>query len=247
MDLRIAGRRAAVSASTSGLGLGAAQALAAEGVRIAICGRDSQRLANATDEITRSTGSRPISIIADISDPVGAAGFVERAAVELGGPLDILVTNTGGPPPGAFDSVPIESYVTAFEQHVASVVAMCRQVVPSMVKRGWGRIIGITSSTVRQPMPAVMLSGTARAGATAFFKTLAIDIAESGVTVNTVQPGAHATPRLDDLYTDTERAVMRMGDPDDFGQIVTFLCSEQARFVTGTHLLVDGGRYTGLL
>ena len=116
-----------------------------------------------------------------------------------------------------------------------------------MRERRWGRVVAITSLSVRQPMATLILSNTARAGATAFLKTMALEVAGDGVTVNTVQPGIHDTPRLDALYTDDQKAAMRMGDPDDFGSVVAFLCSEQAKFTTGVQVHVDGGAYAGLL
>ena len=169
------------------------------------------------------------------------------AAVEvLGGPLDILVPNAGGPPPGTFASTPVNSYPDALDLNLMSIVGMCKAAVPGMQERGWGRVVAITSVSVRQPIPEIILSNTTRAGATAFLKTLALEVANDGVTVNTVQPGMHDTPRLGALYSDEQKAQIRMGDADDFGAIVTFLCSEQAKYVTGLQLHVDGGTFTGL-
>ena len=243
MDFGISGRRAAVAAASSGLGLGSAKALAREGVLVAICGRDEERLAAAVDEI----GHGCVPIVADVSTPAGATGFVEDAAAALGGPIDILVPNAGGPPPGNFASTEVDAYATALDLNLVSTVAMCKAAVPGMQERGWGRVVAITSLSVRQPVANIILSNTARAGATAFLKTLALEVAGDGVTVNTVQPGIHDTPRLDDLYSDDQKASMRMGDADDFGSVVAFLCSDQARFTTGVQLHVDGGAYGGLL
>jgi len=128
-----------------------------------------------------------------------------------------------------------------------SVVAMCKAAVPAMQQRGWGRVVAITSVSVRQPIATLILSNTARAGATGFLKTLALEVAADGVTVNSVQPGLHETPRVEQLYSDEQRAEMSMGDPDDFGAVVAFLCGEQAKFTTGVQLHVDGGNYLGLL
>lgn len=242
MELGIAGRRAAVAAGTSGLGLGAAAALAAEGVHVAVCGRDRQRLDAAVERI----GHGCIGITADVSDADGAAGFVEAAIEQLGG-VDILVPNAGGPPPGDFASTPVEAYPSAIDLNLMSVVAMCRAAVPAMREQGWGRVVAITSLAVRQPMGQLILSNTARAGATAFLKTLALEVAGDGVTVNSVQPGLHRTPRVEQLYGTDDLDAMRMGDADDFGAVVAFLCSEPARFTTGVQLHVDGGAYLGLL
>lgn len=242
MDLGIGGRRAAVAGATSGLGLGAAKALAAEGAHVAICGRDRERLGAAVAEI----GHDVRGVVCDVGSASGGADFVAAASDVLGGPLDILVPNAGGPPPGTFESTPVEDYPAAIDLNLMSVVAMCKVAVPAMREQGWGRVVAITSVSVRQPIPNIILSNTARAGATAFLKTLALEVADDGVTVNTVQPGVHDTPRLRTLYTDEQRAQLRMGDAGDFGSIVAFLCSEQASFVTGLQLHVDGGSFAGL-
>lgn len=243
MDLGIAGRRAAVAAGSSGLGLGVAKALAAEGVHVAICGRDADRLARAVESI----GHGAIPLVADVGTADGGTAFVGAAVEALGGPVDILVPNAGGPPAGTFASTPVEAYRHALDLNLMSIVAMCKAAVPGMQERGWGRVVAITSLSVRQPIPGLILSNTARAGATAFLKTLAIEVAEHGVTVNTVQPGVHDTPRLDALYSDEQKAAMRLGDADDFGSVVAFLCSERAAFVNGLQLHVDGGAYAALL
>jgi 3-oxoacyl-[acyl-carrier protein] reductase len=250
MDLGIAGRRAAVAAGSSGLGLGSARALAAEGVRVALCGRRADRVEAAAADL-RAAGGDVVGLVADVSTPEGAAGFVEAAAEALGG-VDILVTNAGGPPAGTFASTSLDAYEPALRLNLLSTVAMCRAAVPAMAERGWGRVVAITSSTVRQPAAELILSNTARAGATAFLKTLASEVAASGVTVNSVQPGLHATPRLVELYGGDPAGAAaavpagRLGDADDFGAAVAFLCSTQANFVTGVALPVDGGAYRGL-
>lgn len=241
MDLGIAGRRAAVAAGSSGLGLASAKVLAAEGALVAICGRDQARLDAAVEEI----GHGCISIAADVSTPDGAAGFVESATAALGG-LDIVVPNAGGPPPGNFESTPVDAYPGALDLNLMSVVAMCKAAVPGMVEQQWGRIVAITSISVRQPMANLILSNTARAGATAFLKTLALEVAGQGVTVNTVQPGSHRTPRIESVYSGDQLDSMRLGDADDFGAHVAFLCSDAAKFTTGVQLNVDGGSYLGL-
>jgi len=241
MDLGIAGRRAAVAAGSSGLGLGAAVALAAEGVHVAICGRDATRLATAAEAV----GHGCVAIEADVSTVDGAVGFVEAASEALGA-VDILVANAGGPPPGTFESTPIEAYPAALDLNLMSVVAMCKTAVPPMQERRWGRVVAITSLSVRQPIGQLILSNTARAGATAFLKTLALEVADDGVTVNSVQPGLHRTPRVADLYSEEQQAAIRMGDAADFGAVAAFLCSEQAKFTTGVQLHVDGGAYLGL-
>lgn len=246
MDLGIAGRTAAVAGASSGLGFASARALAAEGVKVAICGRDRERIEAAA---ARIDGAVPL--VADVSTVEGATGFVE-AATEALGRVDILVPNAGGPPAGTFASTPLDAYAPALELNLLSTVAMCKAAVPAMCERGWGRVVAITSVSVRQPIAQLILSNTARAGVTGFLKTLALEVASKGVTVNSVQPGLHATDRLTSLYGGDTSAAARgvpageVGDPDDFGAVVAFLCSEHARFVVGAAVPVDGGTYQGL-
>ena len=176
------------------------------------------------------------------------------AATEALGGVDILVTNAGGPPPGNFASTPVEAYEPALDLNLLSVVAMCKAAVPAMQERHWGRVVAITSISVRQPIAGLILSNTARAGATGFLKTLAREVAGDGVTVNSVLPGIHATARITALYgsepptpASSASPPAFVGDPADFGQVVAFLCSEQARFVTGVALTVDGGQDAALI
>lgn len=240
MDLGIAGRRAAVAAASQGLGFATAAALAAEGVRVAICSREKGRIGESAERI----GGDAVPLVADVGSPEGAAGFVAAATEALGG-VDILVPNAGGPPSGNFDSTAVDAYPEALGLNLMSVVAMCKAAVPEMRERGWGRVVAITSLAVRQPMPDLILSNTARAGATGFLKTLAREVAADGVTVNSVQPGRHDTERLRALGHDDDSAPI--GRPEDFGAVVAFLCSEQAKFLTGAAVHVDGGSYAGLL
>ena len=240
MDLGIAGRRAAVAAASAGLGYASAEALAAKGVHVAICGRDRARVDDAAARI----GAGCIPLVADVASAEGAAGFVAAATEALGG-VDIVVTNAGGPPPGTFATTPVDLYHAALDLNLVSVVAMCKAAVPAMQTAGWGRVVAITSLSVRQPIANLILSNTARAGATGFLKTLAREVAADGVTVNSVQPGLHNTDRVKALYGDTPDAPL--GRPVDFGKIVAFLCSDAARFTTGVQLHVDGGAYAALL
>jgi 3-oxoacyl-[acyl-carrier protein] reductase len=246
MDTGLAGRRAAVAAASSGLGLACAEALVAEGARVAICGRSEDRLREAA----RRLGPDAFALVADVSDPDGARGFVRDAREALGG-VDILVTNAGGPPPGTFESTPFEEYGPALSLNLLSVVAMCLEAVPGMREQRFGRVVAITSISVRQPLPNIILSNTARAGVTGFLKTLAREVAADGVTVNSVQPGMHETDRLLALGGDPRTLadsvpIGRLGRPSDFGAVVAFLCSEQAGFITGAAVPVDGGTFAGL-
>jgi 3-oxoacyl-[acyl-carrier protein] reductase len=242
MDLGIAGRRAAVAAASRGLGLAVAQALANEGVRVVICGRDRAAVESAT------AGTDLVGLVADVSTAEGATRFVDASRDELGG-IDILVPNAGGPPAGTFTDIDdLDAYRQAFELNAMSTIAMCRAAVPAMQEQGWGRVVGITSIAVRAPIPHLILSNTARAGVTGFLKTLAREVARHGVTVNSLQPGFHDTERLQKLGGADLSSVPAgvLGRPDDFGAVAAFLCSDQARFITGSAILVDGGTYPGL-
>ncbi len=248
MDLGLEGRRAAVAASSGGLGFGVAVALASEGARVVVNGRDQARLEAAVARI----GDAAYAVVDDVSTVEGAAAFVSHAREALGG-IDILVTNAGGPPAGTFASVELEQYAAALELNCLSVVAMCHEAVPAMREQQWGRVVAITSITARQPIATLVLSNTARAGATGFLKTLAREVAGDGVTVNSLQPGFHATDRLRTLHggdvADLAATVPAgvLGRPKDFGAVAAFLCSDHARYVTGTAIPVDGGSYGGLL
>jgi len=248
MDFGLQGRRAAIAGASSGLGLATARALAAEGVRVAICGRDRERIEQAAASIDGDA----VAIVADMSETDGPGAFVDQAVAALGG-VDILVANAGGPPPGNFESTPYEAYPTALQLNLLSTVAMCQAAVPPMQQRGWGRVVAITSISVRQPIAGLILSNTARAGVTGFLKTLALEVAGDGVTVNSVLPGSHDTDRLRSMYggdlsgAAAATPVGAVGRPDDFGAVAAFLCSDQARFITGSAIPVDGGANQALL
>jgi len=249
MDLGIEGRRAAVAAASRGLGYAIAAALVAEGVRVAICGRGRE----AVDAAAARLGDAAVPIVADVGSPQGAVSFIAAARDALGG-IDILVPNAGGPRPGGTDDVSLDDYAVAFDLNCRSAIAMCDESVPAMRAQGWGRVVAVTSVAVRRPLPMLVLSNVARAGLTAYLKTLSHEVAADGVTVNSLLPGFHETERLAALY-DTERLAdlaagvpaRTIGRPPDFGAFAAFLCSEHARYVTGTATPVDGGIYGGLL
>lgn len=249
MDLGIRGRRAAVAAASQGLGYAIAAALAAEGVHVAVCSRRREAIDAAAERI----GGGAIPLVADLSVPGGGASFVRDAREALGG-LDILVLNTGGPRPGGVGEVAIDDYSSAFDQVCRSVIEMCDEALPSMREQGWGRVVAVTSVAVKQPLSTLVLSNVARSGLTAYLKTLSLAVAAEGVTVNSLLPGFHETERLTDLYDAEQLAglagavpVRTIGRPDDFGACAAYLCSEQARYVTGTAIQVDGGICAGLL
>jgi 3-oxoacyl-[acyl-carrier protein] reductase len=249
VDLGIAGKRAAVAAASQGLGFATAEALAREGVHVAICGRRREAIEDAAKRVGHDT----VPIVADVGTVDGARAFVQDAADALGA-IDILVTNAGGPPPGTFASIDVEAYTAAFDLNCRSAIAMCKDAIPAMQAEGWGRVVAITSIAVRQPIATLILSNTARAGLTAFLKTVAREVASDGVTVNSLQPGLHATERLNALHGagggDAAASGIpagTFGDPADFGAVAAFLCSQHAKFVTGTAIALDGGAYAGLL
>ncbi len=235
-----------MAASSAGLGLATAVALADEGCRVVMNGRNSDRLNDAAGGVPGA-----IPIVGDVSDAAGATALVDAATEALGG-IDILVTNAGGPPGGNWTSTDVDLYPAALELSLLSVVAMTKAAVPAMQAQGWGRVLAITSVSVRQPLNMLILSNTARAGVTGYLKTMANQVAADGVTVNSLQPGYHATDRLRQLFGDqmsdleSTAATRSVGEPADFGRIAAFLCSEHARFITGTALPVDGGLCAGL-
>lgn len=243
MDLGLRGKVAAVAASSTGLGLASARALAAEGARVAICGRHADRLEAAA--ATFDGDAEVVAVVADVSVPADAERFVAETAERLG-PVDVLVANAGGPPGGTFASTDLAGYEEALRLNLLSTVALCQAAVPGMQERGWGRVVAITSVGARQPIGRLIASSTARAGVTAFLKLLATEVAPDGVTVNSIQPGMHATDRLTHLGTSLDDLARQIpvgfvGDPDDFGAVVAFLCSQKAKFITGSAIPVEGG------
>lgn len=246
MDLGISSRRAIVAAGSAGLGLATARALTDEGVAVAICGRNEDRLAAAV----ASLGPSAVGIVADMSAPGEPERFAAEAEDRLGGTVDIVVANAGGPPPGTATNTDLDAYRSALELNFLSTVALVQAVVPAMRAQRWGRVLAITSIGARQPIAALAASSAARAAASSFIKNLSSEIAPDNVTANSIQPGMHATDRIRSLHG-SENLVAgvplgRLGDADDFGAAAAFLCSEQAGFITGTSLLVDGGQSSGL-
>lgn len=246
MDLGISKKRAVVAASSAGLGLGTALALGDAGCQVVVSGRDEARLTAAAKQVANA-----VPIRADVSTVAGAEAFIDEAVDALGG-IDILVTNAGGPPPGNFASTDIGAYGAALEMNLVAMAAMAKKVVPAMQQQKWGRIVAITSTSVHTPMPNLILSNTARTGLTSLLKTLALEVVGDGITVNTAQPGIHLTDRITQLYGGDLDAFAEslpagyIGDANDFGQVVAFLCSQQANYITGVSVPVDGGRFVGL-
>ena len=263
MDLGLTGKVALVAASSRGLGRAVAEELAREGVRLVMCARGDNDLNRTRDHIASDIGSQPIAVAADLTDPEGVRRVTD-AAVEAFGQVDILVTNTGGPPSGPFEAHTPEAWRTAVAQNLESVLNLTRAVLPGMRERGWGRIVNVTSIAVKQPVDGLILSNSVRAAVTGFARTLANEVARDGVTVNNVMPGYTRTARLDWLAgqiaaregIDREAAfdrwaseipAGRVGDPAEFAALVTFLASERASYITGTSIPVDGGWIRALI
>lgn len=258
MDLRLTGKRALVCGASSGLGRAVAEALAAEGVHVALLSRDAAKLQVVADGINEAASGRAVVVPADLADHAGLLAAVDKAEGLLGGPIEILLNNTGGPPPSGVAGLDPELWRAQFEAMVLSVFRLTDRVLPAMRAAGWGRILNVASSTVIEPIGILGVSNTLRAGVAAWAKTLATEVAADGVTVNTLLPGRIDTPRIQKL--DQARAeqtgvtaeqaratsvesipVGRLGDPAEFGAVAAFLASPKAAYVTGSLIRIDGG------
>jgi 3-oxoacyl-[acyl-carrier protein] reductase len=253
MDLGISGRTAIVCAASRGLGRGCAEALAAAGVSLVINARGAEALEATAAAIRDRHGVGVTSVAADITTPEG------RAAVLAAGPLpDILVTNAGGPPPGLWSDWSRDDFIRALDANMLTPIAMMQAVLPAMIERGWGRVVNITSQSVRAPIPTLGLSNAARTGLTGFVAGTSRQVAASGVTINNLLPGIHDTDRAEALDGPVARAegitreeararraatipARRYGTPAEFGAACAFLCSVHAGFIVGQNILLDGG------
>ncbi len=253
MDLGIRGKRGLVCAASKGLGRGCAEALAEAGVDLVINSRTEADITRTADEIAAKYGVSVTPVAADITTEEGRAKVL--AAV---GQADILVTNAGGPPPGDWRDWSREDFIRAIDANMLSAVALMQALVPAMMERGWGRVVNITSASVRSPVSVLGLSNTARTGLTGFVAGMSRQVAGHGVCVNNILPGIHATARADSLdkgvsdkqgisIEDARRQRQAgiptgtYGTPEDFGATCAFLCSQQARFIVGQNILLDGG------
>jgi 3-oxoacyl-[acyl-carrier protein] reductase len=247
MDLGIAGRVALVTGASKGIGRAIAAELVAEGAKVAISSRSQERIEAAAAAL----GAR--GFVHDSADLDGTQPLIDAVENELG-PVEILVVNTGGPPPGDPLAHPVEEWRDAHRDLVLTPMALVERVLPGMRERRWGRIVQIASSSVREPLPGLMLSNVHRVGALAAFKTIARQVAADGVTLNTVLPGRIATERLFSLMGGEENAqragadvpAARLGTPAEMAAAAAFLCSERAGYITGSALAVDGGMLHGL-
>jgi len=266
MDLGLRNRTAVVLASTDGLALAVAKAFVEEGAKVAISGRNAERLERARSTlIERASGddSRILADQLDVTDHDALRAHLDRAQNELG-PIDILITNAGGPSPGEAQDTSIEDLDRAYELTLKSAVVAVRHVLPDMRTRGWGRIIAMTSQSVRHPIAGLAMSNTMRPALTGWLKTLSREVAADGVLINTICTGIFDTDRLIELFEarakksgrtpDEERRlaaeslpVKRIGSVDEFGSMVAFIASEKASFLCGANIAYDGGASTFLL
>lgn len=263
MDLGIAGKVAWVNGASSGLGRASAAALAAEGANVAISSRSEDALKEAASQISADTGSQCIAVPLDVTDGPAIAAAARRIEAELG-PVDILMANAGGPPPGGFDDFDDDALYSAFTLTTASAWRLAKAVAPKMKERRSGCLIFSTSSTTKEIVPALLLSNMMRAAVVGMAKTLSKDLGAHGIRVLCVAPGRIQTKRLtqidqaaaersgktqDDIHSAIHATIplARYGDPEEFGSVVAWLASERASFVTGTTVLVDGGMLNGIL
>ncbi len=262
MELGLDDKVALVAASSRGLGYAIAHELAAEGAAIVMCARDEARLVEAAREIAAATGARVVPVAADVAKPGDVANLAGEAIAAFGR-VDVLVTNSGGPPPGTFDSASPEAWKAAVDVVLTSAVELIRAALPGMKERRFGRILNVTSITVKQPVENLILSNALRAAVTGMARSLANEVASFGITVNNLLPGYTRTERLTELATasagrtggtpaafydrlESEIPARGLGEPRELAALAAFLASERAGYVTGQSIAVDGGWIRGL-
>jgi len=263
VDLGLTNRVALVAAASKGIGYACAYELAREGARVFLCSRDEQRASQAAEKIHQETGADVAGIGADVTNEDDVMRFVSLA-YERAGRIDVLVTNAGGPPAGTHDQIGLDLLRKAFELNCLSAIRFAKLVLPGMQKQGWGRVVNITSISVKQPIEGLILSNTVRAGLTGWAKTVASEVAADGVTVNNIAPGYTLTERQEELARmhsevlhktkeeiieswATQGPIRRIGQPEEIAAAVAFLASERASYITGVTLQVDGGWVRSLL
>lgn len=246
MELGIEGKTALVMGASRGIGRGVAEALGREGASLALSARSAEGL----ERVAAGIGSATAVLPADTGDLEAMSALPQRAAQALG-PVEILVTNTGGPPPGGALDHPREAWESAYRSLVLAPQALVEAALPGMRERRWGRIVNVASSSVREPIPGLALSNAHRMATVGLLKTLADEVAAEGITVNSVATGLFATERLAELHGSMEDAEReagrqvpagRLGTPQEYGDLVAFICSQRAGYLTGTVIPLDGGR-----
>lgn len=262
MDLGLKDKVAVVTASSRGLGKAAAEALAQEGARLALCSRDADRILGTGNYLKQTYDVDVLAVVCDVSDPESVTGFRDKV-LEAFGRADIVFANAGGPPPGGVQDVTPGDYEQAIRLNLMSAIHLVYAFLPQMKEKQWGRIIASTSITVKQPIPYLALSNISRVGVVAFIKSLARDLAQHNITANAVAPGYIMTERVKQLLEarvasegiSFDQALEQMaeqiparrtGMPEEFGALVAFLASERAGFINGETLLIDGAMYSGL-
>lgn len=261
MDLGLHGVPAAVGGASRGLGYAIAHELAREGARVAICSRSREAIEPAAAAIAEATGAEVVPVVADMADPDGPATFVSAAAAAFGG-LQVIVANSGGPPPSTASDFDGAAWTRALNGNLVGSVRLATSALPYLRRQPWGRILFLTSLAVKQPIPTLPLSNAARSGLTAYAKSLSYEVAGQGITVNCLMPGFILTDRIRSLTGAPPGAELddpaiaaaaadipagRVGLPEEFGAVATFLCSARASYVTGSSIQVDGGLSRGLL
>jgi 3-oxoacyl-[acyl-carrier protein] reductase len=262
VDLGLKNRSVIVAASSDGIARAAAEKFAAEGARVAMCSRDADKLSTAARAIRERYNAQVLAEPLDVTDAAAVEEFVSHVAQEFGG-VDVCVTNAGGPPAKMFFATTTEEWHRALEMNFMSAIHFARAVLPWMQKKQWGRLVTITSVTVRQPSTDLIYSNAVRAGVLGLIKSLSNEFGKDGITVNNVAPGFTATARLKHLIEKrsqdlgvsagdfearlaNEAPLKRVGQPEEVADAIVWLASERASFVTGQTLLVDGGQYKGL-
>lgn len=262
MDLGLRGRGAIVAASSQGMGLATAEAFAREGAQVAMCARTEKTLREAADKIRAETGAEVYAEPLDVTDAAAVLRFTEQVAKRFGR-IDICVANAGGPPAKNFLSIAADEWRKAVDLNFMSVVHLAKAVIPHMQRHRWGRIITITSISVKQPIADLVMSNSVRAAVVGLVKSLSNEFGKDGILVNNVAPGYTATERLQELagvralaagtspqaiYESwaAEIPVKRLGDPKEIADVIVWLASERASYITGQTILTDGGIYRGL-